>query len=56
MDPIIIVLIVLLVVFLFGGLSWPAPVSGTSPVAALLYLLVAVVLIVLALRITGALV
>jgi hypothetical protein len=56
MDPIVILLIVLLVVFLFGGLSWPAPAYGTSPVSALLYLLVAVVLIVLVLRVTGALV
>jgi hypothetical protein len=54
MDPIMALLIVLLVVCLFGGLSRPQPASGTSPVTALLYVLVVIVLVVLVFRIVGA--
>lgn len=47
MDALTLILVVLIVLFLVGGLGWPRPADGPANVNGLLYVLAAIVLVVL---------
>lgn len=55
MDILTLFLVVLILVFLLGGMRWPAPQEGGFPFGGLLYLLAFVIVLVVILRLLGVL-
>lgn len=51
MDTLTVVLIVVLVLLVFGGIAYPRPIEGSATVNGALYLVAAVVLIVVLVRV-----
>lgn len=56
MDAVTLILIILVILFLFGGYGWPRGADGTAPLNGLLYLLAVVVVIILVVRLLGVIV
>lgn len=55
MDIVTLLLIVLLLVFLVGGVAWPRPAEGTAVLNLALYVLAFVVIVIVLLRIMAVL-
>lgn len=53
MDAVTLLLIVLLIVFLVGGVGWPRPAEGVAVVNTVLYVIVVVIVVVLIVRLLG---
>jgi hypothetical protein len=53
-DVLTLVLVVLVAIFLLGGFAWPRPVDGGAPVSVALYVLAVVVLVLVLVRLLGA--
>jgi hypothetical protein len=56
MDTVVLLLVVLLLILLVGGVGWPRPTEGAAVVNLVLYVLAAIVLAIILLRLLGVLV
>lgn len=54
MDLLTVVLVVVILLLVFGGTAWPRPAEGVAGLNLVLYVLAAIVLIVVVVRLVGA--
>ena len=55
MDLLTVVLVVVILLLVFGGTAWPRPSEGMAGLNLILYVLAAIVLIVVVVRVLGGL-
>ena len=55
MDLLTVVLVVVILLLVFGGTAWPRPAEGMAGLNLVLYVLAAIVLVVVVVRLLGVL-
>jgi hypothetical protein len=55
-DVVTLLIVVLILVFVFGGMSYPRATEGAAPINMALYILAVILVVVLVVRVLGVLV